>query len=296
MSTVRVSKWLQEKYPNLNQRQREEALDSEWVLYSSGKKAKKGDKVPINEQLNCDKLEQHLALLIKGDALAGVKIIKEENGFVVVDKPSGIASHPISLFDTKTLTHWTRAHYPQIREEFPEAQPTLTPHRLDTGTSGIVIIAKQMEFFVQWRERFKKKEVKKSYLAWCWGAPSAAEFVNEYSIAHAVGDSRKMVAVKGSARYKTPVLEAYSSIKVLTRVKERGIFLAQIDCSTGVTHQVRVHLAILGFPLIGDKLYDPDWNQRTLHRPFHALRAISLTWGEWSCSVPNEEFKGEFLN
>lgn len=294
MGSIRVSKWLQERYPELSQRQREEAIDAGLVCLEGSSRLKKGDKIGASDSLNCEKLNSFLLELAKGREIEGVKIVFEEKGFLVVDKPSGVATHPISLFDKETLTQWARYHYPDVIREFPEPQATLTPHRLDTGTSGLVIVATQREQFSLWRERFKSKKLIKTYLAWCWGTPQSPDYRCDYSIAHAVGDSRKMVALKGAVKSKPPVLEAESQVKVVARYPDKRIFLAEIECSTGVTHQVRVHMAALGFPLVGDELYDPDFDKRAIRRKFHALRAVSLQWNEELFSISDKDFRAEF--
>ena len=285
---------MQDRWPNLTQRQREEALNSGLVCLNSGQKLKKGDKIASHEVLNCERLETHLEFLSKGCDVAGVQVVANEAGFVVVDKPAGVPTHPISLFDSETLTDWAKYHYPEVKLEFPEVQPTLTPHRLDIGTSGVVILATTKQEYAKWRERFKSKVVSKTYLAWCWGRPKKSEYVCEFSVAHAGGDGRKMVALKGDAKHRPPVLEASSKIKVQEVLGETGIFLASIDCSTGVTHQVRVHLAALGFPLVGDDLYDSEYEKRAIKRKFHALRAISLSCSEIRFSVDSQGFRSEY--
>ena len=194
----------------------------------------------------------------------------------------------------RSITAWMRKKHPEINQLFLEPQPTLTPHRLDTGTSGVLIVALSPVSFKSWRERFKNKEITKTYLAWCWGAPENDEYVVDYSIAHAIGDSQRMVVVKGESGHRPPVLDALSYVKVVKRLPEHSLFLAQVVCRTGVTHQVRVHLASLGFPLLGDKLYDTDYTRRTLTRDYHALRAVRLDFHEGNFSVSDQEFRHEF--
>jgi 23S rRNA pseudouridine1911/1915/1917 synthase len=148
--------------------------------------------------------------------------------------------------------------------------------------------------YLWWRERFQSKKIKKEYLAWCWGEPEQESFTCEQSIGHAMGDNRKMVALKGNVRHRPPVFEALSEIQVIRKVEDKGLFLARIRCSTGVTHQVRVHLASLGFPLVGDELYDSSIDKRLIKRPFHALRATSISCEDWNCSVPETDFMREY--
>jgi 23S rRNA-/tRNA-specific pseudouridylate synthase len=294
MEKIRVSKWLQTKYPNLTQRQREEALDAKLVTYGSGGLVRKGDKLGPEEVLDCLKLDSHIDHLKNGEDVLGVKVVAEAAEFIVVDKPAGVVCHPISLFDVNTLTQWARFKYPQVSKEFPEPQPTLTPHRLDTGTSGVVIVSLNRSGFSDWRNKFKNKLVTKKYLAWCWGYPEKESYSVECSIAHAVGTSGKMVALKGSVKHQPPILEAVSRVVVRRRLEEKGVFLAEVECHTGVTHQVRVHLACIGFPLIGDSLYDVHSAARPIQRKYHALRATQLSCHGWSVTAPSKNFENEY--
>ncbi|MBM4303126.1 MAG: RNA pseudouridine synthase [Deltaproteobacteria bacterium] len=294
MKTLRVSKWLKDKYPLLTQRQREEAIETGLVLGIPAKKfLKKGEKISDDTNLNCEKLETHISKLKRGIPNEDIKVVSEKDGIVVIDKPSGIASQPISLFDENTVTQWARFHYPSINGDFPEPQPTLTPHRLDIGTSGVLIVALNQDSYLYWREQFLKKRVRKTYLAWCWGKPKDNNYCVDYSIAHAPGDAARMIALKGNVRYRLPVLKALSNMRVVRRVEEKNVFLAEINCSTGVTHQVRVHLTSLGFPILGDRLYDPLYEMRDLKREFHALRAVSLAVEDWYTAVDTEDFLEE---
>jgi 23S rRNA pseudouridine1911/1915/1917 synthase len=186
------------------------------------------------------------------------------------------------------VTHWLLAQYPEVGTEFPEVQPTVTPHRLDTGTSGVLIVSKTQRGYQMWRDRFRRKEVTKTYLAWCWGTPKEEEFFTDMAIAHFPGDSRRMTVA--SEAHRPPILPAKTRMQVKTRREDLGLFLAEVTCETGVTHQVRVHLASLGFPLVGDALYDPRFSERGISKPHHQLRALRLSWKEGTAQVEAEPF------
>ena len=272
---TRADKLVKEAIGSLTGRQIDEAFQAGLILSPRGKPLSKGDRLTDGE-MDLTKLREHLSVLHEPAALPEVNVLFESSDIVVVDKPAGIPCHPIGLFDRNTLTHWAMKQYPQVREEFKGYQPTLTPHRLDTNTSGVQIVALSQKAFKAWRERFARKEVEKRYLAWCWGSPKEREFEIHWSIGHCSGDERKMVCTAMGEPFRPPVQEAQTFVKVEKVLSENGACLLQIRCLTGVTHQIRVHLSSKGLPLVGDELYDPRWKERSSRPNHHMLRATEL--------------------
>lgn len=261
----RLDKWLKGRYPALSNAQIDEAIQKGLLG-----RAKKGDK---GENWDTTALDRHLLTLRTGHPLA-VPVVAERVGFVVVDKPAGVPGHPVSLFEDKTLTHWAFFQYPATLEEFPEPQPILTPHRLDTGTSGLQIVALNKGAFDAWRESFKQKRVKKTYLAWCWGRPKKEKFEVNYGLAHLSQDDSRMGVPALGDKTKGETHSAQSICSVLERKEDR--FSVKVECFTGVTHQIRVHLAAAGFPLVGDRQYDPKHVDRKHSPSHHELKAVRL--------------------
>lgn len=285
----RVDRILKHRFPQLSSRQIEEAIDSGLVT-KNGKKIKKGERVPQGV-LEVEQLEGFLKILKQGNPELQVPIIYEEPGFWVVDKPAGMPSHPLSLFDKNTITQWAFARDSHLVQEFAEAQPTISPHRLDTGTSGLLVVCRTQSVFQEWRDRFKQKKVQKKYLAWCWGRPEKHEWTVDTSIGHSNSNIQKMVCVTGEEKFRPPVLEAHTVAKW---VREEGeLSLWEVFCTTGVTHQIRVHLASVGLPLVGDKLYDPLYEKRSYQPLFHQLRAIELCWDNQMVKVDKEDFENK---
>jgi len=282
----RVDKQLQKLFPELSSRHIEEALEAGWVMVE-GKKARKGDRVR-GHQLNCYLLQEHITGLRKGNPDLKLSVIWEGKGEWIVDKPPGMPSHPLSLFDNNTPTQWAFAQNPEMWKEFPSFQPTITPHRLDTGTSGLLVVCKTYESFLHWRGRFQGKAVQKKYFAWCFGKVSSKTLQIELPIAHSSNDPRLMVAVQAQEKVRPPIQEAVTIAKLIR--EEKGMSLWEINCTTGVTHQVRVHMASQGLPLVGDSLYDPDYLKRPIRPKFHQLRAFELSWEGTTVVVPTESF------
>jgi 23S rRNA pseudouridine1911/1915/1917 synthase len=285
---MRTDQWVKQRFPLLTNRHIDEAIAAGLVTLSNGKPVTKGDRLDNpDELLDVTRLKTHLEQLVKGNTEISVTIVNEYLDFWVVDKPAGLDSHPISLFDTHTATHWAFARLPELAREFSEHQPTITPHRLDGGTSGLLIVAKTKAAYDLWRERFHKKQVTKKYRAKCWGIPDRAYYLNQSAIAHHPSHKGKMVTVRH--RYIPPVMESSTEFRVLEVYQNPDHFLCEVICHTGVTHQVRVHAADLGFPLIGDDLYDATFESRALKPPYHELRAIELKWLELKFSLNSVE-------
>ncbi len=281
---LRVDKAVKEAFPGLTNRQIDEAISQGLVTDNLGKRVAKGEK---SKDLNFEKLLGHLNQIQTGNPQLKISILEEHKDWLAIDKPAGIPGHPISLFDFNTVTHWMFAHYPEVKANFSEYQPILTPHRLDTDTSGILIVAKTKESYELWRSHFSQKKMTKKYLAWCWGVPSDSEWECDFRMEHDPKDERKMRVGDGAQS-----LPAQSQIKVLLQKEDK--FLCEVTCETGVTHQVRVHLSNQGYPLVGDKLYDSQWDSRQKNLPFHQLRAVELRSENVHIKADATEFKKLF--
>lgn len=292
----RVDKWLKAKFPSLSNAQVEEALDLGWVTASNGKRVKKGAKVSVSTDLSTAQLESQLASLKLGNPAIKLNVVYEDDSIWVVDKPVGMASHPLRLTDTETVTQWAIAQLPRLADEFEQCQPTIAPHRLDTDTSGVLIVAKSLNAYELWRDRFRKGGIQKRYLAWCWGKPPSNVFEDHSGIAHDYVQDSKMVAVTTGARYRGPILSASTIFKIVKKFPEEQLNLVEATCFTGATHQIRVHLSHLGLPLLGDSLYDPHYEKRSRPAPHHLLRAtvIHSDSDKFSYGVPTEAFQGLF--
>ena len=288
-SGTRAASSLRDRYPQLTRRQIEEALEAGLCTFE-GRHLKKGDRISGPDVLDSRALDAHLQTLRVGNPSVVMSVLKEEEDFVIVDKPAGVKSHPLSLFDNDTVTQWAFGRYPAMRDAFAEALPTVVPHRLDTGTSGILVVAKNPAAYQQWRVRFQEKQVMKAYQAWCWGKPAQAKFEVDVTMAHDSRDRRRMVVVKDGPTPPPPHLPSHSSIQV---VEQRGEDQVRVEvvCRTGVTHQVRVHLAVSGFPLVGDRLYDAESAKRSWQPAHHLLRACRLEWPGGAVLAPMQDFE-----
>lgn len=282
---IRIDKWMKQRFPQLKNRHIQEALEKELVRYE-GHAVRKGEKIPADAQLDAERLIRYLEELKSLVPSFTVEVVAKTDGFVVVDKPAGVASQPLSLFDHHTLTQWGLHHFPEAREAFPEIQPELAVHRLDLGTSGVQILALDPAHHQTWRSLFDTKKVQKTYLAWCWGIPQADSWTIDTPL---VADGPKRMRVQRPSDSEKHSAVAHTRVEV---VRRNGKFvLVRAHCQTGARHQVRVHLAASGFPLIGDQIYGAPDSFKVWAPKHHLLRASQIDSPLGTFRVDTSEFE-----
>jgi len=189
-------------------------------------------------------------------------IIYEDAELIVIDKPAGLVVHPAAGNPDGTLVNALIAH---CGTSLPGIGGVARPgivHRLDKDTSGLLVAAKTERAMRSLAKQFAAHAIERSYNAVVWGAPRAGEGVIEGAIGRNPFDRKRMAVLRGGrakpARTRFSVVERYDAA-------DRA-FASLVECrlETGRTHQIRVHLAHIGHPLIGDPTYG---RARTPPRP-----------------------------
>lgn len=202
-----------------------------------------------------------------------VPAVYEDEHLIVVDKPAGLPVHPGPGHPDGTLVNALLARCPDIRGIGGELRPGIV-HRLDLDTSGLMVVAKTQPAHQRLTEQLKNREFQKEYLAVVMGLVTPESGTIDAPIARDSRHRQKMAVDAGGRAAHTH----YETIKEL-----EGHTLLSLVLETGRTHQIRVHLAYLGYPLLGDAVYGKA--SALLDRQFlHAARLgfhHPLT-GEWS--------------
>jgi 23S rRNA pseudouridine1911/1915/1917 synthase len=200
-----------------------------------------------------------------------VNVLYEDADLVVVDKPAGMVVHPAAGHDSGTLVNALLHHVDDLSGIGGELRPGIV-HRLDRGTSGVMVVAKHDRSHEGLARQFHDREVEKEYVALVWGVVQAGRRI-DLPIGRDEKDRQKMSARARRAR---------SAVTRITKALHlRGVTLVHVAIATGRTHQIRVHLSAIGHPIVGDVVYggvrrrvaaDVRAVQR-LERPFlHAAR------------------------
>jgi len=189
-----------------------------------------------------------------------LRVLYEDADLVVLDKPAGLTVHPGAGRPTGTLAHHLLARYPEMAGVGGPGRPGIV-HRLDQGTSGVIVVARTAAAYHRLARAFAAREVKKRYLAIAYGEPKPPAGLIDAPIGrHAT--KRKEMTVRSDGR---PARTGYRTLAA-----RAGIALVELDLATGRTHQIRVHLKHLGHPLVGDPLYgEARW--KALPKPVQAV-------------------------
>lgn len=226
-------------------------------------------------------------------------IIFEDGDILVINKPAGFLTHPVSEKETsKSIAGWAIKKYPQIKKvgDNPKLRPGIV-HRLDKFTSGLLIIAKTQQSFEYFKKQFKERKIEKTYLALVYGKP-AKTMDTVISPLGKIG-IKQTVNLKGKKELKEK--EAITRYKVLKTYKtEKGMYsLLEINPLTGRTHQIRIHTNSIGHPIVGDILYGAKKTKKdsvNLNRLFlHAYR-LKLTTPSGKGLVLESELSQELKN
>ena len=209
-------------------------------------KVQENDKIEIQE-------EKPKEIELKAQNIP-ISILYEDSDMLIVNKPKGMVVHPANGNPDGTLVNAIMAICKDSLSGIGgEIRPGIV-HRLDKNTSGAVIIAKNNNSHIALSNMLKNHEIKKTYIALVRGIVKENEATINMPIARSTSDRKKMAVDRNGK-------EAITHFKVLERFPTEGVTLLEVKIETGRTHQIRVHLSNIGYPIIGDDIYSNGKNK-----------------------------------
>jgi 23S rRNA pseudouridine1911/1915/1917 synthase len=256
---IRLDRWLSSRNPDLSRSRWQELI--------------KTGRVRVNNQIKKPRYELRekdvveTAIPAPGPTELAAQdipldILFEDADILVLNKPAGLVVHPAPGHFSGTLVNALLHHCVDLAGVSGELRPGIV-HRLDRDTSGALVIAKSDRAMAGLAEQFKSRKVRKQYAALVWGWPVPDRGTIETLVGRNPRDRKKMSARPANGR---PAITHYETIQRFS-----GVSLLRIRIETGRTHQIRVHLAHVGHPVVGDAQYG---RARKIHGPVTACRQM----------------------
>lgn len=221
------------------------------------------------------------------DPSVELQIVYVDDDIIVINKSAGLVVHPASSHGTGTVVNGILALYPEVQDVGQPARPGIV-HRLDSGTTGLMVIARSQRAYDTLVEALSDHEVGREYLALAWGHFDSPTAVVDASIGRHPRDPMKM-AVVNNGKWARTHLEVVEQFNV-----PADLSLVQCTLETGRTHQIRVHLASVKHPVVGDSMYGGAKSALVAKRPMlHAARLTLIHPGSgeemsWHAPLPDD--------
>ena len=268
----RLETFVRRRLPHLSRSQSVKAIDENAFLVN-GRRVTKGQRLKAGDLVIFQGAQHWLFDSPVAAENERVSIAYEDADIIVLDKPAGTATHGFSARDVNTLANFLAGRWPELSSVGRSRWEPGLLNRLDTETSGLVLVAKTQPAFENLREQFRRRRITKKYIALVWGEAASSGTIS-LVLAHDPTDKTRMQVINqsGSDRQRLRGWRALTHFRKLTSSGEMS--LLEVEMETGVTHQIRVHLAAIGHAIVGDSLYAPECYPNELAR--HFLHASGL--------------------
>lgn len=284
-TTDRLDRYLADELSHLSRSRVQKLIEQGFVQVNGQICTSKKAEVQTGDRIRVEIPEaQPLALLPEKIPL---DILYEDDSLIILNKPAGLVVHPSAGHESGTLVNALLAHCQTLPGINGIQRPGIV-HRLDKDTTGAIAVAKTEQAFHHLQEQFRTKTARRDYLAIVYGAPNQEQGTIDQPIGRHLVDRQKMAVIP----------EAKGGRRAVThwRVKERlgNYTLMHFELETGRTHQIRVHSAFIGHPVVGDPVYSSGRKSVNVNLPGQALHAwrlrllhpVTETWLEAIAPVP----------
>ena len=254
---MRLDRRILELYPDFSRSRIEGLIKAGFVSVNGEVAAKAGLNVSKGDEINVE-IPPPVPAEPEPEDIP-LDIVFEDGDIVVVNKPPGLVVHPAPGHFTGTLVNALLHHCPELAALGGGTRPGIV-HRLDQDTSGLIVVAKTHQAMAGLAKAFASRSgIEKTYLAVCHGCPAMLSGRIENLIGRHPVDRKRMAIVEKNGK------SAITNWRVLQRLPNMSLVECRIE--TGRTHQIRVHMASLGCPVVGDRTYGKPARDKLLDSP-----------------------------
>ena len=242
----RLDIYLSEKNEDITRSYIKNLIDDEKILVN-GKSVKSGYKVKNGDSIDVEIVEKVPENIVAEDI--PLDIVYEDEDIIIINKAKGMVVHPANGNYTGTVVNsLMHSHEGRLSSINGVVRPGIV-HRIDKDTSGIIVVAKNDNAHKKLSDQFKVHSISRKYVALVKGIIKEDELTIDKPIGRSTKDRKKMAVTDKNSR------NAVTHISVLRRFYTSNVTLVEARLETGRTHQIRVHMASLHHPLIGDEVY-----------------------------------------
>ena len=245
-TSKRLDVYLSEKNADITRSYIKNLIDEGKILVNS-KKVKSGYKIKFNDSIDVEIVEKQAENIVPEDI--PLNIVYEDDDIIIINKEKGMVVHPANGNYTGTVVNsLMNSHKDSLSSINGVIRPGIV-HRIDKDTSGIIVVAKNDKAHKILADQFKIHSIKRKYIALVKGIIKEDNITIDKPIGRSTKDRKKMAITDKNSR------RAVTHISVLKRFYTSNVTLVEAELETGRTHQIRVHMASLHHPLVGDEVY-----------------------------------------
>lgn len=283
----RLDKFLIRQFPESGRNYWRTSLEAS--VRVNGKKASKGQLLRGGEVLELSEVPPETDAAIAANPLIPIQVLFENKHCFAIDKAAGLACHPLRRDEDKTVANAALARYPELAGLRPTREAGLV-HRLDNETSGVLLFARDLESLKKLRALSRCGGMRKTYFALVEGRLTGSGEI-DLAIGHHPGNTKKMRATSDASEAKRLKARA-AKTRFECLANSESLSLIKLEIDVGARHQIRVHLAAIGHPILGDRLYGAQMGPSRFFLHAAELRFPSPWAEEEICisAAPPEDF------